>query len=41
MCESNRRIRGVAVAIPNVPPFNNPGWDAYDRVFLDILGVSS
>ena len=31
----------VAAAIPNVPSFNNPGWDAYDRVFLDVLDVSS
>lgn len=31
----------VEAAIPNVPSFDKPGWNAYDQVFLDALGVSS
>ena len=31
----------VEAAIPNVPSFDKPGWNAYDQVFLDVLGVSS
>lgn len=30
----------VETAIPNVPSFDKPGWGAYDRAFLDILGIA-
>ena len=30
----------VEAAIPNVPSFDKPEWDAYDRAFLDVLGIS-
>ena len=29
----------VEAAIPDIPSFDKPGWDAYDRAFLDILGA--
>ena len=35
-----RTYQEVEAAIPNVPSFDKPGWDAYDRAFLDILGIA-
>ena len=31
----------VEASIPSIPSFDKPSWEAYDRAFLDILGVSN
>ena len=26
-------------SIPDIPSFDKPGWNAYGRAFLDVLGI--
>lgn len=35
-----RTYQEVEASIPDIPSFDKPGWDAYDRAFLDVLGIS-
>lgn len=34
-----RTYQEVEAAIPGIPSFDKPGWDAYDRAFLNTLGI--